>query len=61
MKAVAGLLGNTAAVCRGSYIHPQVLVSYQHGSLQLKPGRSERAFEIAVLRFLEARARPETP
>ena len=54
MKAVAGLLGNTAAVCRGSYIHPLVLEAYQQGVLPLKPGRSERAFELAVIRFLEA-------
>jgi DNA topoisomerase I len=54
VKAVAGLLGNTAAVCRGSYIHPLVLEAYQQGALPLKPGRSERAFELAVIRFLEA-------
>ena len=54
VKAVAGLLGNTAAVCRGSYIHPLVLASYQQGVLPLKPGRSERAFELATIRFLEA-------
>lgn len=54
VKAVAGLLGNTAAVCRGSYIHPLVLEAYQQGSLPLKPGRSARAFELAVIRFLEA-------
>lgn len=54
VKAVAGLLGNTAAVCRGSYIHPLVLEAYQSGALPLKPGRSERAFELAVIRFLEA-------
>lgn len=54
VKAVAGLLGNTAAVCRGSYIHPMVLEAYQQGVLPLKPGRSERAFELAVIRFLEA-------
>ncbi|WP_454717192.1 DNA topoisomerase IB [Caulobacter segnis] len=54
VKAVAGLLGNTAAVCRGSYIHPLVLEAYQQGVLPLKSGRSERAFELAVIRFLEA-------
>src|SRR3989338_7783157 len=54
VKAVAGLLGNTAAVCRGSYIHPLVLEAYQQGVLPLKPGGSERAFELAVIRFLEA-------
>jgi DNA topoisomerase-1 len=54
VKAVAGVLGNTAAVCRGSYIHPAVLESYAKGELDLKPAKDHRAFELAVLRFLEA-------
>jgi DNA topoisomerase I len=53
VKAVAGLLGNTAAVCRSAYIHPLVLEAYAEGALPLKPASSERAFELAVLRFLE--------
>jgi DNA topoisomerase-1 len=31
-----------------------VLEAYQQGVLPLKPGRSARAFELAVIRFLEA-------
>lgn len=54
VKAVAALLGNTAAVCRGSYIHPLVLEAYERGALPLKPSRSPRGFELSVLRFLEA-------
>ncbi|WP_374468787.1 DNA topoisomerase IB [Phenylobacterium sp.] len=54
VKAVAGVLGNTAAVCRSAYIHPVVLETYQQGALPLKPAKDERAFELAVLRFLEA-------
>ncbi|MDP1986622.1 DNA topoisomerase IB [Phenylobacterium sp.] len=54
VKAVAGLLGNTAAVCRGSYIHPLVLESYERGVLPLKNTNSTRAFELSVLKFLEA-------
>lgn len=54
VKAAAALLGNTAAVCRGSYIHPLVLEAYERGALPLKAGGSPRAFELAVLRFLEA-------
>ena len=54
VKAVAGVLGNTAAVCRGSYIHPAVLEAYAAGRLSLGPAGAERAFELAVLRFLEA-------
>jgi DNA topoisomerase I len=33
IEAVAGLLGNTRAVCRKSYIHPAVVDSYMDGSL----------------------------
>jgi DNA topoisomerase-1 len=54
VKAVAGLLGNTAAVCRKAYIHPAVLEAYAEGKLPLKASASPRAFELAVLRFLEA-------
>jgi DNA topoisomerase-1 len=57
VKAVAGLLGNTAAVCRKAYIHPRVLEAYEQGALPLKAGGQPRAFELAVLKFLEA-ARP---
>ena len=55
VKAVAGVLGNTPAVSRKAYIHPAVLQAYGAGELSLKLGRSERAFELAVLRFLQAR------
>lgn len=53
VKAAAALLGNTAAVCRGSYIHPLVLEAYERGTLPLKASNSPRAFELSVLRFLE--------
>jgi DNA topoisomerase-1 len=33
IEAVAGVLGNTRAVCRKSYIHPAVIDSYMDGSL----------------------------
>jgi DNA topoisomerase I len=55
VKAVAGLLGNTAAVARSAYIHPAILNAYAEGRLDLKPRGEERPFELAVLRFLEAR------
>ncbi len=54
VKAVAGLLGNTAAVARSAYIHPAVLAAYSEGRLDLKTRAEDRAFELAVLRFLEA-------
>jgi DNA topoisomerase-1 len=53
VKAVAGLLGNTAAVCRSAYIHPLVLKAYEDGALPFHGSTDGRAFELAVLRFLE--------
>ncbi len=53
IKAVAGVLGNTPAVCRRAYIHPSLLQAYERGDFPLKPASSDRAFELAVLRFLE--------
>ena len=53
VKAVAGVLGNTPAVCRSAYIHPAVLDAYQAGELPLKAVGDGRAFELLVLRFLE--------
>jgi DNA topoisomerase-1 len=52
IKAVAGLLGNTAAVAKSAYIHPAVLDAYTAGKLDL-PNTDGRPFELAVLRFLE--------
>jgi DNA topoisomerase-1 len=54
VKAVAGLLGNTAAVARSAYIHPAILDAYAKGKLDLPSRQDERTFELAVLRFLEA-------
>ena len=56
VKAVAGLLGNTPAVCRDAYIHPAVLQAYEAGKLPLKAIGDGRAFELSVLKFLEDRA-----
>lgn len=53
VKAVAGLLGNTPAVCRSAYIHPVVLKAYEDGVLPFKGATEGRAFELEVLRFLE--------
>jgi DNA topoisomerase I len=53
---VAAILGNTPAVCRGSYIHPHVLQSWLDGSLQraIPPAMAAhpRKLEQRVLRFL---------
>jgi DNA topoisomerase-1 len=53
VKAVAGLLGNTAAVARSSYIHPAVLKAYEDGVLPFMPGKDGRPFELDVIHFLE--------
>ncbi|WGM39498.1 DNA topoisomerase IB [Caulobacter sp. NIBR1757] len=53
VKDVARRLGNTPAVCRKAYIHPLVLDRFTDKSLTLKPGKSDRAFETAVIRMLE--------
>jgi DNA topoisomerase I len=64
VEAVAGMLGNTKAVCRKSYIHPAVIDSYMDGSLLLSFSRRNgtiakkrglRADEAAVLAFLQQR------
>jgi len=56
VKAVAGLLGNTPAVCRSSYIHPGVIEAFEQGRLGETFGRSASAGEPALLRFLQAQA-----
>ena len=40
IDAVAAVLGNTRAVCRRCYVHPEVLAAYQDGTLAraLQPG-----------------------
>ena len=63
VEAVAGVLGNTPAVCRKSYVHPAILECYMDGSLEDKLARSLpasarkiasklRADEVAALRLL---------
>lgn len=70
IKAVAQRLGNTPAVCRKSYIHPDVLGAYLDGSLlqtlrdfvgqQLREDLSGlRPEEAAVLGFLQGRLTAE--
>jgi DNA topoisomerase-1 len=39
VDAVAGLLGNTRAVCRKSYIHPAIIDAYVDGSMVTAPAR----------------------
>ena len=63
IEAVAGVLGNTAAVCRKSYIHPAILDCYMDRSMERKLSRGLppavkrvasklRPDEVAALRIL---------
>jgi DNA topoisomerase-1 len=56
MGEVAGRLGNTIAVCRKCYVHPEVVDRFTRGTLTLVPPRGPRgldATERAVLALLE--------
>ena len=63
IEAVAGVLGNTPAICRKSYIHPAVVECYMDGSMRRKvkaalpasmrkPASKLKAGEVAALRIL---------
>ena len=54
VKAVAGLLGNTPAVCRAAYIHPKVLQAFEASQLPKRRPASPRARELALLRLVAA-------
>jgi DNA topoisomerase I len=71
VKRVAELLGNTPAVCRSSYIHPDILDSYLDGSMLEalrrraadkleETGHELRPEEAAALGLLQARLARET-
>ena len=61
IKQVAEVLGNTPAVCRKSYIHPQVFEGWRDGSLHRAISEAcagqPRKLEQATLRFLRQRLR----
>jgi DNA topoisomerase-1 len=55
----ADRLGNTVAVCRKCYVHPDVLAAYMSGELALPKARRNPAFdpvEAGVLALLRSRA-----
>jgi DNA topoisomerase IB len=64
VKQVAATLGNTPAVCRGSYIHPQIIEGWQDGGLaQAIAGSTAshpRQLEQHTLKFLRRRLRAAT-
>jgi len=55
VKATAGRLGNTPAVCRAAYIHPEVFHAFEAGALAdcFAPDAPED-HEAALLAFLDA-------
>jgi DNA topoisomerase-1 len=59
IAAVAGALGNTKAVCRKCYIHPEILESYLEGELGdfMQREGGTRAAEKAVAALLKTRSR----
>jgi len=62
IAVVAGALGNTKAVCRKCYVHPEILESYLEGELGdfMERGGGDKAAEKAVAALLKARARRAT-
>jgi DNA topoisomerase-1 len=58
VKAVAGLLGNTPAVCRASYIHPCVFDAYGSGRLSPELAGEAAVAEAALLELLAADPEP---
>jgi DNA topoisomerase-1 len=72
IERVAAQLGNTVAVCRKSYIHPEVVAAYLDGTLLRHLGEAVeenllenlaglRGEEVAVLALLQQRPRQEPP
>ena len=58
IKATAGLLGNTPAVCRKAYVHPEVLKAFSDQALPASFTKADgEALERAVLRFLDGLAK----
>ena len=69
IDAVAGVLGNTRAVCRKSYIHPMIVDAYVTGSMARMLSRrvfgtrghgTLSADEVAVLAILQSKAQRAT-
>lgn len=53
IKVVAGLLGNTPAVCRSAYVHPRLIDLSSSRRLTLRPALEGRRLETALIRLLE--------
>jgi DNA topoisomerase-1 len=62
IKATAGLLGNTPAVCRSAYVHPAVLDAFAAGGLPSMFAEAEgEAYEQAILSFLDTLVAQTSP
>lgn len=67
IRRVAERLGNTPAICRKCYVHPDILEGYLSGLLVTPPGPAAgpdgglAAEEAAVLAFLTRRSGPAVP
>jgi DNA topoisomerase-1 len=64
IRRVADRLGNTLAICRKCYVHPEVIAAYQEGSLAPELAAHDGAMaaaERAVLDLLRARTPPAPP
>lgn len=53
VKETAGLLGNTPAVCRAAYIHPEVFTGWRRGALAAFRDGDGPAAEAALIAFLD--------
>jgi DNA topoisomerase-1 len=58
VKAVAGMLGNTPAVCRACYIHPLVFETFEAGRLSPALAGEAHEAEEALLTLLRAAHAP---
>jgi DNA topoisomerase-1 len=58
IKKVSEVLGNTPAVCRGSYIHPRVLAEYERGHTiaEFRPRKTRRVKKLEENFELEEQA-----
>jgi DNA topoisomerase-1 len=58
IDAVAKRLGNTPAICRKCYVHPEILAAYLAGEMALRPLKASAGLEAAersAIAFLERR------
>ena len=59
VEQVAGILGNSRAICRSAYIDPSLFPAWRTGQLarHARNAKGERQWEAATLRFLRSQRR----